>query len=149
MSNEDIRTLDTEARLYSEIREEVDRLSGMLDEAKKRLADQTSILFQMIEAHNMKTYPHDELGRLTRTVRTIATVSNKPKLEEYLKEHGMYERFTKLQLRQAELNKLAKKIHDEGIEIPGLDAFDIQGIRFTRKQRQTGEEPVDNGEDYF
>lgn len=123
--------LDDELRTYVLKRRAAEELENEAAEARKEADEQRDRLWDIMEAAGVKTINH-ELGRMTRTVRQKAIVTDDESLSHYLTEEGIYDAMTKRAWRQANLNALASETIEEGEQLPpGLDAIAIKGIRYT------------------
>lgn len=92
-----------------------------------------SKVWDYLESDGAKTVNH-EIGKFTRILQTRGTVTapEREAFMEWLRNEGMYEAATRVQLLPSVLNDLAKEVdRGEREDIPGLGVFFVKQIRFT------------------
>jgi hypothetical protein len=107
-------------------------LAAALKELEK---EQELKVFDYLESDGVKTVNHD-LGRFTRVmvVQGQVAASDKDAFMEWLRDQGLYEGMTRVQLLKSGLNELAKEMdRGERDEVPFLGAFTNKQVRFTPK----------------
>jgi hypothetical protein len=128
------RRLSGEIAEYVRRRDKADAEEAVAKHARQQADEQRDRLWELMEASGVKTINHD-LGRLTRTARLQAIVTDEETLGSYLQEEGLFDAMTKRVYRRANLNGLAADLMEEGRALPeGLDTLSIKGITYTRKK---------------
>jgi aspartate/methionine/tyrosine aminotransferase len=127
--------LDNELRAYVEMRASAEEAEAVAKRFKQAAEDQRNRLWEILEAAGIKTINH-ELGRITRTARVKAVITDDDALMEWLDSNGMVEAMTKRAFRQQNLNGLATDMIEEGESLPqGLDTITIRGITYTPSKK--------------
>lgn len=123
--------MNEELREYVRLRRHAEAVERQAKDAKRVADEQKERLWDFLEAAGVKTISHD-LGRVTRTVRTVALVTDAEALTTSLEAAGVLDAFTKVDFRKAQLNEYAKESLEEGAPLPdGLDTLSIKQITFT------------------
>lgn len=125
---------DDEIRAYVLARMKCESAEAIAKAAKEELKKQEIDLVDFLEAAGVKTANHD-LGRFTRTNRTIASVKDKEALSLWIEEAGLRNTLLDTRVKQKELNEVVKERLEEGDDVPdGVEPLTIRSITFTRKK---------------
>lgn len=123
---------DTQIRKYVTARIQKEAAEAKFSEAARIFKEAQDELYDFLEAAGTKTINHD-LGRFTRTNRTIATVQDPELLAEWIDNHGLRNSLVATKIRQAELNAVVKELIAEGQDPPdGVEPLTLKGVTFSR-----------------
>lgn len=125
-------SLDNAIRDYVSKRLKYEREQAEAEASKAEMEAAKFYLFDLMEAEDMKTISHG-LGRVTRSIATIALIQDGEAYMRWLDEHGLRGAMTKIAFKGRETNALLKEKMEEGEDVPdGLEPFMRRGLTYTR-----------------